>query len=556
MKKYIILFILLLTLTLSSCTKDIDLVDALDDTIDTTDVSEDYSTSEIEALLDEALFDITGKEVDFDDYDDYSDSEYTTIGIASDTFTITEGGVYVFDGIYNQTITVNAPDQDVEIVLVNAYISVTSGPAILVLDADDVTISVPEGTTSYISDTEIHPLVEDEDYNSVIYSLSDIEFNGTGTLDITANYNNAIYTKDDAKFSDLTLKISSVDDGIIGKDYVAIKDATIEINADGDGIASTNEGDDDKGFVYIKSGTLTIDAGKDAIQSENDMIIYDGDFTLTSGDDGLQSNDKILIGGGTFEIDATGDAINSVNDLVIYGGDFTINTDDDALHSDNYLLIEGGTILVESSYEGLEAYQIDINGGTINVTASDDGINATTGGTQEHGPTYVSTGGIININGGIIQVNASGDGVDANGNITMTDGYLIVYGPTTDMQAAIDYDETFTISGGFVVALGSSAMALPFTDGSTQASILYVGSQSYKAGTTVSLVDQDDQVLVSLTALKSYASVLISTEDMLLDQSYTLSIDGDDTQFTTDTIVTTIGYSGEMMPGGTLPARR
>ena len=35
------------------------------------------------------------------------------------------------------------------------------------------------------------------------------------------------------------------------------------------------------------------------------------------------------------------------------------------MHGDAYLTISGGTINVDESYEGLEAAQIDISGGTI-----------------------------------------------------------------------------------------------------------------------------------------------------------------------------------------------
>lgn len=138
----------------------------------------------------------------------------------------------------------------------------------------------------------------------------------------------------------------------------------------------------------------------------------------------------------------------------------------------------------------------------------------------------------------------------------MNDGYLIVYGPTTDMEAPIDFDESFTINGGYLIALGSSGMALPLSDTSTQASMLYVGSTTYKAGSNVSLLDEEGQSLVSLTALKNFTSVTLSTKDMVIDSSYTLSLDGDDTDFTITSMVTTLGYVSQNMPGGGLPPRR
>ena len=40
------------------------------------------------------------------------------------------------------------------------------------------------------------------------------------------------------------------------------------------------------------------------------------------------------------------------------------------------MVINSGTIKMEKVGEGLEAVTIDINGGTIDIVASDDGINA------------------------------------------------------------------------------------------------------------------------------------------------------------------------------------
>jgi hypothetical protein len=58
-------------------------------------------------------------------------------------------------------------------------------------------------------------------------------------------------------------------------------------------------------------------------------------------------------------------------------------------------------------------------------------------------------------------VNADGDGLDANGSIVMTDGVVIVNGPTSNRDGALDYDVSFDISGGYLVATGSSVWLMP-----------------------------------------------------------------------------------------------
>jgi len=56
-------------------------------------------------------------------------------------------------------------------------------------------------------------------------------------------------------------------------------------------------------------------------------------------------------------------------------------------------------------------------------------------------------------------VDAGGDGIDINGSVVMAGGYLIVHGPIYNMNGAVDYDGSFTISGGLLVAAGSAGMA-------------------------------------------------------------------------------------------------
>ena len=65
----------------------------------------------------------------------------------------------------------------------------------------------------------------------------------------------------------------------------------------------------------------------------------------------------------------------------------------------------------------------------------------------------------MHISGGVISVSASGDGVDVNGDLEMSGGELYVNGPESGGDGALDYDGSFTLTGGTVVAVGSAGMA-------------------------------------------------------------------------------------------------
>lgn len=553
MKKRSLLFVTVLGILLLSGCSEVDLTELDVSNIDYTDTSEDLTEKEIDTAIDDALAVIDEDGIKLDKaYETITSDEY--IPFTGDT--ITAGGVYYLNGVYTG-ITIDTTE-DVTLMLDNVTITSVDGPAINILDADDVTISSLEGTSNVISDTFIY---SSEDYNAAIYSKSDLIFNGTGTLTVNGNYNNAINCKDDIRIVETTLIIYSVDDGIIGKDYVAVNGADITINSYGDAIKSSNAEDADKGFIYIKSGTFTITTEADGLQAVNSVIINGGTFTINSGDDCVTSDKDITIGGGTFNLDAEGDAINATNSLTIYDGDFTINSEDDALHSDVTIVIEGGTINIESSYEGIEAYEIFINGGVINVNSEDDGINGTTGGGQIHAQSYISTGGYFEMNGGIVTVNSVSDGVDINGSGVVNNGYLIVFGCTEDNQSSIDFDESFDVNGGVVIALGSIGMIQTFSTTSTQASLMFASASSYSSGTTISLLDSDGNTIVTLDSIKEFAGITLSTEELVIGGSYTLVVDDDETTFTVSSIVTTLGVEGAgedsmgSFPGGTPPRR-
>ena len=76
---------------------------------------------------------------------------------------------------------------------------------------------------------------------------------------------------------------------------------------------------------------------------------------------------------------------------------------------------------------------IDITGGQIDITASDDGVNAAggrDGSSMEKGqdPFVSMEGAYISISGGSLRINASGDGIsslDYNGKAVVTGGILL-----------------------------------------------------------------------------------------------------------------------------------
>ena len=325
---------------------------------------------------------------------DFSSYETTNVDLNKESkLSITKKGVYNLTGTLNGYIEINTED-NVVLVLKSATINNTSGPCINVINAKNVYIKL-EGESTLTDGTNYN--IEEAD--ACIYSKDDLIFYGDGTINVNANYNDGIVSKDDLLIYSGTINVTSKDDAIKGKDSVDIEDGSFNITAGGDGIKSTNEEDAEKGIITINGGNININSETDGFDSTNKFIMNKGTITINSGDDGV--------------------------------------------HADGYLEINEGTLNITAS-EGLEATYVKINGGTINISASDDGINA--------GNKRSDYSVLIEINGGTVTIKmgqGDTDGIDSNGDLTINGGTINVTG-----QSAFDYDGTATYNGGTLIVNG------------------------------------------------------------------------------------------------------
>ncbi len=447
-------------------------------------------------------------------WDNYSSEEITL----SDDLTITKAGVYTLTGTLNGTVTINTSG-NVKLILDGVTITSSNEPAIYVKNADNVVIYLENGTENTLSDSSTYTGF-DQDVEGAIFSKDDLILEGEGTLILNGNKGDALVSKDDLVINSGTYIITALDDGIRGKDSVYIKGGTFTIKSVCDAIKSTNDTDTTKGFVKIEGGTFNI-----TTTSEN------------SGDSakGIKAVNVVLIEGGIFNITSTDDAVHSNNVVKISGGDFEISSGDDGIHADNELCIDDGTINITKSYEGLEAEKIAINDGNISIVARDDGINAS--GSDKNASS-------ISVYGGTIKVSASGDGIDSNGSIYIYGGEVYVDGPTSDGDGALDYDNELVISGGMLVAVGSSGMAQGISSSSSQYGILVNFLNTYKAGDIITIVDSDNNEVLSYTASKTFASICFSASSLQKGETYTVKVNGVSVNIVTiESIATTSGAS-------------
>ena len=467
----------------------------------------------------------------------------TTIALSgTDDVTITDGGVYVLTGtLTDGRVLVNAPGADVTLVLQNADITCTDSSALYIYKAANVLVYLPDGTASTLTDGSSYDYgdsfssADDEEPNACLYSKSDLVIAGGGTLTVTGNANNGITGKDTLKIEGTTVNVTAANHGVNGKDCLVLKQADVTVTSGGDALRATNDSDSALGCILIGASALTLTAGEDGIKAGTSITVRSGSYTLDCTDDGIHANGNVTISGGTF----------------------AITTGDDGVHADNAVTITDGTFSISKCYEGIEGQTIDISGGTIDIVSSDDGLNAAGGADQSgfggRGPDRFggSSDSSITISGGTIRIDASGDGIDSNGALTVSGGEIYVSGPMSDGDSAIDYDGAATITGGTVVAAGYSGMAQNFSADSTQGSILLTCQSA--STETIRVTDASGNVLVEFTPAKAYTCVVVSTPALTQGSTYTVTMGGQNTDVTLESLIYgTGGMSGGMggQPGG------
>ena len=482
--------------------------------------------------------------------------------VSGNTVTITAAGTYLISGTLSEgqiKVKVNEADK-VQLVLSGATVTSANSAALHVAKADKVFLTLADGSENTLATSGAYAATDDSAIDGAVFSRSDLTVNGGGSLAVSSAEGNGIVCKDD---------------------------------------------------VVLASGSATVTAAKHAIQANDSIRIAGGSYTLHAGTDGIHAkNDEdsklgyIYVAGGSLDITAESDGFDANYVLRVDGGTITVSAGDDGLHAESDLTINGGNITVTKSNEGLEGARVTIAGGTQDVAASDDGVNAsgdpddsdsssdtdddssknnapssdrpgTAGGGQITGgqeppaqdqgdrgdstPPQEGKGGMaagadesayLLITGGTLTVKADGDGLDSNGALEVSGGEVYVSGPTSDGDSAIDYGDgsTATITGGTVVALGSTGMAEGFGNSSTQGSMLI--SASGNAGDTVTLSDSSGKVLCSYVAQKGFACVLVSAPGVEQGKSYTLKVGSNSIDVTLDGITYSNVSGGMGRPAG------
>lgn len=337
-------------------------------------------------------------------------------------------------GISDKAILIKS-DYDYTLVLNNVELScINNSP--LTLKGEGCVDLVLKGN-SKISDT-----IQNEKKGAIV-SKSNIVLSGDGSLLVEGNKKHAIK-------SDGYLRIIS-------------GNLVVRVNTEAEGNALSID------RAYIQDG------GNISIYAQGSVYGEESKGLKVNGVEEENAMGQIIINGGYLYIESVGKAMSAGWKI---SEDATTETIEDDPSPD--LIINGGVVRVKTtgipyevsdeeslSPEGLEAKgSLVINGGIVEVEATDDGLNA---------------GKEIIINGGYIySYSRAADAIDSNGELAINGGIIVALGgfvPETGLDC--DNDSNFIFTGGTVVSFGGANNNTPRNEKTTSYSLSFSSSSSF-----------------------------------------------------------------------------
>ena len=473
-------------------------------------------------------------------------SESSAVGVNGNKAILQQDGTYIFRGTLNDgMIVVNAAaTSKVQIVLDGVDLTSKTSAAIYVIEADKVVVTLAEGSENKLSNGGSFVPLDNNNVDATVFSKADLTFNGAGKLHIESPAAHGIVSKDDLVFAGGTYTINAASRGIDANDSVRCAGTYLAVQAGKDAIRAKNDTDTTLGYVYINDAQMDIKASGDGISASSNIQIDAGKFSIKAGigvdlsanpeapsAKSLKASNNLLVVNGEFDLESVEDTVNVNGNIILAAGKFALKSGDDAFHADKSFYAVSAEVNVSECYEGIEAVNVEIRAGKIDITSKDDAINAA-GGTDatDNTDSFAASTGTLKISGGEININSNGDGFDVKGEFGMTGGLVRVSVSAKDGNSTYDYETGGDISGGIFIATGSaSVVSIPTA---TTQGVLSVNAGSKEAGVEIKVEDESGTAVLIETPINDFEICIISTPKIVKGKIYKVFIGNDSGNFT------------------------
>ena len=516
-----------------------------------------------DAYSDEALSDNTDGAI-------FAHDDLTING--SGTLKVTAGckhGIAANDDlvITGGTISISAPKD-----AIHANDSLRITKAVLDLSAEDDGMAVDnEGAYIYMESGDISIQCADEGMTAP----GDITIAG-GSISITTGTeqgHHGIKAGGTCTVTDGSIRIDSCYEGIQAL-YIDVQGGDLAIYPADDGI-NASTGDSSEEMFGMQGAPMGGMQG--AMQGDTEGVIHGGPAGIMQGGPagGMQGNPADVMQDETEgSMEGTSEEDSQWSEAIQAQGvpvqeqqsDSSENESGDTEEAEKQSDSTGQNDMQQPGHTTGMPFIPDTGNATGTDTGNDTGTDTgnTTGTETGEGTADTEASPWIHISGGTILIeNETGmdsDGIDSNGDILISGGDIRISLNDSGMNNAFDFGSenggTLTITGGTVIACGSSGMLEGVSTESAQASVTYVTETSQGEETDISLQEEAGASLLSWTVPYSFSAILISCPEMKTGENYVLSI-GDTTEtISLSDIVTTAGAesgSSGAMPGGAMP---
>lgn len=185
---------------------------------------------------------------------------------------------------------------------------------------------------------------------------------------------------------------------------------------------------------------------------------------------------------------------------------------DGAFYSKMSMNVDGGeagtgVLNITADNEGLDTeLHLTINGGNINITSGNDGINTN----EDNVSVTTINDGVLNIQ--VTGETGEGDGIDSNGYLVINGGAVTAAACAESGDAGIDATAGITtINGGTVMASGNMYDQI---DGGDQTYVVFSFASRQTGGETYTLQDADGGTVGTWTPVNDFTCLVVSSPDL------------------------------------------
>ncbi len=412
---------------------------------------------------------------------------------------IHEEGTYVFSGKFDGQIDIVVYKENKVHLVFNGFdITCEKRSPVLCERADKLVITLADGTQNTVTDTGsgyIEGITPAEGrFAGAIHSKDALSINGTGNLTVKTTYRHGIVSNSNLRIVSGDITVEAAEEGLKGKETLAIRGGTIRIDSVGDGLKVSDDFEEGTGFLAVEGGDITVKTDADGLDVIDYVRIVGGTLKIESKDHAVTTEGSVSIGG---KAQIILDAYNGSED-----------SDAKGIKAEREITVEGGNLQIVRAYEGIESKtsSVILDGGNVSVNASNDGINAST---------------LVEVKNGHLFVNAIGDGIDG-GDIVFSGGTTVIQGSVYNDCAPMDapIEKEIRVTGGVLLAYGSVGAVQYPSKNSTQA---VIGTEvTLEQDVSYTLRDAEGKAVCSFRAFGNAQTLCFSSDALTKGGSYTL----------------------------------